>query len=117
MRHSLRLALPLLLLAAPAFRAAEEPTSPLSVGGKVRLRGEDWSNFGFRADQDDTFLLYRAFLHAQLRLAPGAGVWVEAPAVNSAEKNCAPVRDRGAKWSGWDLNPRSIDYESTALTD
>jgi hypothetical protein len=77
MRRSLCLVLPLLMLAAPPFRGAEAEASPVSVGGKVRLRVENWENFGFRADQDDDFLLYRAFLNARLRLAPGASVFVE----------------------------------------
>ena len=33
------------------------------------------------------------------------------------EKTYAPVPWHQGVWSGWDLNPRSFDYESSALTN
>lgn len=40
----------------------------LSFGGQVRGRLEWWNNFGFGAPNDDVFLLYRTFIHADLHL-------------------------------------------------
>ena len=40
----------------------------LSFGGQVRGRLEWWNNFGFSAPNDDVFLLYRTFIHADLHL-------------------------------------------------
>lgn len=43
------------------------PDVSLSLGGDVRFRFEHWSNFAFAAPNDDSFLLGRVLLHADLR--------------------------------------------------
>lgn len=50
-----------------------------SFGGQARLRLEDWSDFSFGtpADADDTFLLWRLMLHADVHFGENVRVFVE----------------------------------------
>ena len=49
----------------------------VSLGGEVRTRGEAWSNFGFSETNDDMYLLYRTFLHADFHIGDNWRVFVE----------------------------------------
>lgn len=50
-----------------------------SFGGQARLRLEDWNDFAFGApaDADDTFLLWRLMLHADVHFGENVRVYVE----------------------------------------
>ena len=49
----------------------------LSLGGSTRARYEHWSNFGFGANNDDDFVLFRAFVHEDLHLGPHWRIFLE----------------------------------------
>lgn len=59
----------------------EDESIWLSFGGSARLRLESWRNFNFGAPpagkNDDTFLLGRVFLHADLHLGPHVRIFAE----------------------------------------
>jgi hypothetical protein len=54
----------------PIKKLAISDGSWLSFGGSARVRYEHWENFGFAENNDDDFLLHRAFLHTDLHLGP-----------------------------------------------
>lgn len=54
-----------------------ETNAWLTLGGQLRARGEHWENFAFGPGNDDTFLLGRLRLHADLRAAERVRVFVE----------------------------------------
>ena len=49
----------------------------LSLGGRMRFRVENWSNFAFVDVNDDPFLLTRIFLHGDLHFGKTVRVFVE----------------------------------------
>lgn len=49
----------------------------LSIGGEDRLRLEYFNDFGFAEGNDDEYLLYRTFLHADLHLGDHFRVFVQ----------------------------------------
>jgi alginate export protein len=59
----------------------------LSLGGRMRFRLENWSNFAFAAPNDDTFLLTRIFLHGDLHLGENLRVFVEGKSAHSTDRN------------------------------
>ena len=61
----------------------------VSVGlaAELRLRVESWSNFGFRPDQDDVFLLGRLLLGADLRLGDRFRAYLQARSSLSTERD------------------------------
>lgn len=48
-----------------------------SFGGELRLRVENWQNFGFNGNNDDTFALGRALLHADLHVGEHVRFFVQ----------------------------------------
>ena len=63
----------------------------LSLGGSLRARLESWNNFRFGLDpgvgHDDTFLLSRALLHADLHLGPADRIFVEGKTAQSTDRD------------------------------
>jgi hypothetical protein len=61
----------------------------VSVGlaAELRLRVDSWSNFGFRPDQDDVFLLGRLLLGADLHLGDHLRVYLQARSSLSTERD------------------------------
>ena len=49
----------------------------LSMGGRARVRMENWSDFAFSPANDDTFVVGRVFLHADLHLTNFARFFIE----------------------------------------
>ena len=64
----------------------------LSFGGQVRLRVENWHNFGFNDFDDDTFLLTRLFFHADAHLGPNMRIYAEGKSALSTERDLAGGR-------------------------
>lgn len=78
----------------------------LSLGGDARVRLEDWSNFGFGRENDDSFILYRAFLHGDLRYGRHLRVFVQT--------KHAAVTDRGLPGGNREiLDMDDVDFWNT----
>ena len=75
-----------------------------SFGGHMRLRVENWSDFGFGApaDPDDTFLLWRLALHADIHFGDNIRTFVEGKTALSSDRDLP-----GGK--------RTLDVDSLAL--
>jgi hypothetical protein len=67
---------------APIKYVEFEPSYPIwaSFGGQIRLRGEGWKHYDFNRDNDDSYLLTRVRLHADIHYAEYARVFVEGKA-------------------------------------
>lgn len=61
--------------------------SAWSAGGQLRVRAEDWNNFAFASDNDDTFVLTRLRLHSDLRVCQGFRVYVEGISALATERD------------------------------
>ena len=59
----------------------------LSLGGQLRVRGEDWHNFAFDPANNDEVLLYRVRLHSDLRVGPRVRVYVEGISALASERD------------------------------
>lgn len=70
--------------------------SDLSVGGQVRERGETWRNFNFKDANDDSFLLSRLRLNADLRLCPSFRLFVEGRSAFANDRDL-PTPDKSGK--------------------
>jgi len=66
---------------------ADDPEYNISLGGKARLRWENWNNFGFSDANDDNFLLSRFLLNADLRLGKQLRFFVEGIYAESTERD------------------------------
>ncbi|MBT8486542.1 MAG: alginate export family protein [Phycisphaerales bacterium] len=58
----------------------------LSFGGQGRLRLEDFSNFGFGPGNDDTYLLWRFLLHADLHLGENLRLFTQGKTAGATER-------------------------------
>ena len=70
---------------ASPVRGQESVSAGLAA--ELRLRVESWSNFGFRPDQDDVFLLGRLLLGADLHLRDHLRVYLQARSSLSTERD------------------------------
>lgn len=59
----------------------------MSFGGQIRFRLENWHNFGFSKDNDDTFLLTRVRLHADLHAGEHFRLFVEGKSALSTDRS------------------------------
>lgn len=59
----------------------------LSLGGQVRVRVEDWSAFGFNDANDDTFVLLRLFMHADLHVNENIRVFVQGKSNHATDRD------------------------------
>jgi hypothetical protein len=59
----------------------------MSFGGQVRVRVEDWNNFGFAAANDDTFVLTRELIHGDLHVGEHVRVFAEGKNADSTERD------------------------------
>jgi hypothetical protein len=75
-----------------------------SFGGHARLRMESWQNFGFGAapNNDDTFLLWRVLLHADIHFGENVRAFVEGKTTGSTDRDLPGGR-------------RTLDVDSLAL--
>lgn len=58
-----------------------------SFGGELRARGEAWEDFGFAEDNDDTFLLGRVLLHADLHFGENFRVFVQGKSALATDRD------------------------------
>ena len=58
-----------------------------SFGGELRARVENWQNFGFADDNDDTFLLGRILAHMDLHFGENVRVYVEGKSALSTPRD------------------------------
>ncbi len=58
-------------------KLSDDGSSWASFGGDARFRAESWDNFGFAETNDDTFLLGRAFLHADIHAGEHVRLFVQ----------------------------------------
>lgn len=95
----------------------------LSLGGSMRLRGEHWSDFAFGApavENDDTFLLWRLLLHADLHIGENVRLFVEGKSALSTDRDL-PGGRRTLDVDSLDLEQAFLDLklplsEGTSLT-
>ncbi len=75
-----------------------------SFGGHARLRLEDWSSFAFGApaNDDDSFLLYRLLLHADVHFGENTRAYIEGKTAGSTDRDLPGGR-------------RTLDVDSLAL--
>ena len=75
-----------------------------SFGGHMRLRLENWSDFGFGTspDPDDTFLLWRLALHADIHFGDNIRAFVEGKSALSSDRDLPSGK-------------RTLDVDSLAL--
>lgn len=79
----------------------------LSIGGSTRLRYESWDNFGFANNNDDDFLLYRAFLHTDWHFGPHWRLYVEGRFSDLTQRDLPGSRreatdfDKGDLWNAF----------------
>lgn len=66
---------------------AEDGSLWVSFGGRMRFRVENWSDFSFSDSNDDTFLLTRIFLHADLHWGNNFRVFVEGKSAHSTDRD------------------------------
>jgi hypothetical protein len=83
-----------------------------SFGGHTRFRMESWRNFGFgsAADNDDTFLLWRAALHGDFHFGDNLRVFVEGKSALSTERDL-PGGRRGLDVDSFDLEQAFLDLK------
>ena len=79
----------------------------LSIGGHARTRLESWENFGFGGKNDDSFMLYRAFLHTDWRIGKHWRIFVEGKYAGLSDrdlpggKRAALDADQGDFWNAF----------------
>lgn len=91
----------------------------LSLGGSMRFRAEHWSDFAFGAagvENDDTFLLWRLLLHADLHLGENVRVFVEGKSALSTDRDL-PGGRRTLDVDALDLEQAFIDLKFTLSDD
>ena len=66
----------------------DDGSSWMTVGGHARIRVESWSNFAFGgpAEDNDTFVLFRALLHADAHISDDVRVFVQGKSALSTER-------------------------------
>lgn len=85
-----------------------EDTS-LSFGGEVRFRVEHWQNFGFGEPNDDTFVLGRVLLHADLRAGESFRAFVQGKSAFLADERSLPGGPRTLEVDTLDLHQGFAD--------
>lgn len=83
----------------------------LSLGGELRVRAEDWSNFGFSsaASNDDTFALGRVQLHADFHAGENFRVFVEGESAMATDRDL-PGGKRTLDVDEFDLQNAFFDF-------
>jgi hypothetical protein len=59
----------------------------LSIGGRVESRFELWRNFGFAAPNDDSFVVSRALVHADLHAGEHLRLYVEGKSAQATDRD------------------------------
>ncbi|MFV1988472.1 MAG: alginate export family protein, partial [Gemmatimonadota bacterium] len=104
-------------LAAPtplAAQDAQEAAPPaggavrFTTGGQVRVRSETWSNFGFTEGNDDTFILLRLLVDADLRVGEYVRAFVRLRSAVSTDRDL-PGGRRGLEADDLDLQDAFVD--------
>lgn len=91
----------------------------LSLGGSMRLRAENWSDFAFGApsvENDDTFLLWRLLLHADLHIGENVRVFVEGKSALSTDRDL-PGGRRTLDVDSLDLEQAFVDLKLPLTSD
>jgi len=90
----------------------------LSIGGHLRGRSENWDNFNFglpgTVEDDDTFFLYRAFLHGDLHVGDRFRAFLEVKTVHTTDRDLLGGT-RTADRDKFDIHQAFVDY--TVPTD
>lgn len=88
----------------------------LSVGGHVRVRSETWGSFNFGrpagVEHNDTFVLSRALLHADLHLGESLRAYVEGKTAQTTDRDL-PGGTRTADADYLDLQQGFIDWTTS----
>ncbi|HMP77735.1 MAG TPA: alginate export family protein [Kiritimatiellia bacterium] len=99
----------------------DSDTLSLSLGGQLRVRWEQWDNFGFAPANDDDFGLFRVRLHGDLRAGDAIRVFIEAKSAESTSRDLPGGRrtldvdtldlqnaflDLATELGGWDTSLR-----------
>ncbi len=79
-----------------------------TVGGQLRLRSETWSNFGFAEPNDDTFILARLLLTADVRAGTYLRGFVRVRSALSTDRSL-PGGRRGLDADDLDLQDAFLD--------
>ncbi len=107
-----------------AFRASPDSTDPfdplkhvpltkdggtwVSFGGVLEMRIESWSDFGFAPQNDDSFIVSRAFAHADLHVGERFRFFVEGKSAQSTDRDL-PGGRRDLDLDTLDLQQAFID--------
>lgn len=82
----------------------------VSFGGHMRLRLEEWNNFGFAGANDGTFLLTRIALHGDLHLGEQLRIFVEGKSAMSTTRSL-PGGRRGLDVDELELQQAFVDLD------
>lgn len=89
----------------------------LSIGGHVALRSESWEDFNFERppgqSYDDSFLLSRVLLHADIHLGEALRVYVEGKTAQTTDRDL-PGGTRTLDADHLDLQQGFVDWEFAA---
>jgi len=92
----------------------------VSIGGSFRTRVEVWENFNFgappTANHDDTFVLTRARLHADLHLSESVRVFGELKTAQTTDRDL-PGGTRGLDRDTFDLQQLFVETDFSCAAD
>lgn len=80
----------------------------VSFGGRVEARYEVWRDFGFSEANNDSFLLSRALLHADLHAGDGFRFYVEGKSAQATQRDL-PLGRRALDMDTLDLQQAFVD--------